>query len=108
MHRSIAELLDSCRHVLAASLPPDLQSVVSELHAGDLGGIAAVISAERAARCARVEMLFLAQVGRGLLALPAENSGTRVTGMMVSICCYMPNRSDALLSYCQASSPTCP
>ena len=64
-NRSISELLDSCRHVLAASLPPDLQPLVSELHATDLGGIAAVISAERTARCARVEMLFLAQVGRG-------------------------------------------
>jgi len=63
--RSISELLDSCRHVLAASLPPDLQPVVSELHATELGGIAAVISAERTARCARVEMLFLAQVGHG-------------------------------------------
>ena len=63
--RSISELLDSCRHVLAASLPPDLQPSVSELHATELGGIAAVISAERTARCARVEMLFLAQVGHG-------------------------------------------
>jgi hypothetical protein len=60
--RSIAELLDSCRHVLAASLPPDLQDVAAQLHAGDLDSLAVVISTERTARCARVEMLFLAQV----------------------------------------------
>ena len=63
--------------MLAASLPPDLQDLASQLHAGDLDSLAVVISTERTARCARVEMLFLAQVS-GLLPFCCRSLPTKI------------------------------